>query len=361
MNFDRKNLKYALRQPMGKFNRLGQVHIEKGRRHIYINRGSNVLAVAHADSVQTYGGYNLNDRFLQCATIDNRLGLYIVLFHLPMLGINCDVLITDGEESGNSSARDFVPTKIYNWAFSFDRAGSDMVMYQYEDDETAELIEDYGFKVGFGSYSDISDLEHLGCKCFNFGCGMQNYHSKAAWADLHMLETNLKRFATFYSENAGDHLAHTETVRHSGRDNWYTSRWMQDYVSAVGRDSSRAGSAWRKTYDAKDFFWDESDGYTLRVEDGLEIESYGGREFAKCAGCGEHYVLSYLVEYGGAYYCDSCLDDEIRYPRKAARRATRECDSCGLEMRDDLLTTLWNGKVCAGCYEMLHPEVMGIG
>ncbi len=50
------------------------------------------------------------------------------------MGINVDVLLTTGEEMGQSSAAYFDPgEKKYNWMFQFDRGGTDVVTYDYGD------------------------------------------------------------------------------------------------------------------------------------------------------------------------------------------------------------------------------------
>jgi hypothetical protein len=147
--------------------------------YAYKDNGSNVLAVAHLDTVglahergchflDTEGGPVVYSRAL-----DDRLGAYIILDLLPSLGITCDVLLTVGEESGRSTAEFFEPPtgKDYNWMIEFDRGGTDVVMYQYEDRATTKLVEASGARVGDGIFSDIAYLEHLGIKGFNWGVG----------------------------------------------------------------------------------------------------------------------------------------------------------------------------------------------
>ncbi len=120
---------------------------------------------------------------------------------LPKLGITCDWLLTTDEEIGQSTAEDFETEKAYNWTFQFDRAGTDVVMYDYETPDLVELVEKAGARVGQGSFSDICYLEHLGCAGFNWGVGYEDYHSPRSHAWLEDTFRMVARFAKFYNAN----------------------------------------------------------------------------------------------------------------------------------------------------------------
>lgn len=187
------------------------------------DNGSDILAVAHLDTVQ-------NDRsctvtrtaagLLACSGgLDDRLGAYVILDMLPKLGIQCDILLTTDEEMGQSTGAEFEPHKQYNWMIQFDRGGTDVVMYQYETPERAALVEDAGARVGDGSYSDIADLDHLGCAGFNWGVGYQDYHSERSHAWLEDTFRMVARFVKFYEQNGDVHLAYT----YGSREDWLTA------------------------------------------------------------------------------------------------------------------------------------------
>lgn len=110
-----------------------------------------------------------------------------------------DLLLTDGEERGCSTARWFVPPRRYNWMFSFDRAGTDVVMYQYDSPANRRLLHRAGFRVGVGSYSDIVDLGFLRCSGFNFGTGYHRQHRPDCYADLRETREMVSRFYSFWS------------------------------------------------------------------------------------------------------------------------------------------------------------------
>ena len=136
------------------------------------------------------------------------LGVHLLLDVLPHLGVRFDVLLTDGEERGCSTARWFLPPRKYNWMFSFDRAGTDVVLYQFDTPATRRLLHRSGFRVGVGSYSDITDLWFLGCAGFNFGCGYHRQHKPDCYADLGETRAMVARFVGFWQRNAGRRLPH---------------------------------------------------------------------------------------------------------------------------------------------------------
>ncbi len=86
--------------------------------YFYKDNGSNVLAVAHLDTVAdaderkcrfvvTEGGGTV----VFSRALDDRLGAYIILELLPLLGLKYDILLTVGEESGLSTAAHFEPSR----------------------------------------------------------------------------------------------------------------------------------------------------------------------------------------------------------------------------------------------------------
>lgn len=198
----RRKLLQRLVAPINSFKALGDVVETQDGPLIHIDRGSNVLAVAHLDWVawEDDPWFSKKGRIINAGQLDDRLGVWTILDVLPALGINCDVLLTDSEEIGRSTATDFLPTKDYNWMFQFDRRGGDVVLYDYESESNVALLESYGFEVGAGSFSDICWLNHMGITGFNIGTGYQREHSKDSYADLRQLMTNVGKFRTFYND-----------------------------------------------------------------------------------------------------------------------------------------------------------------
>ena len=176
---------------------------------------ANVLAVAHLDTVMP--GHRRIPRFrdtgkgplIVSGALDDRLGAYVILGLLPKLGVKCDWLFTVGEESGCSTAEFFEPCKNYDWVIEFDRGGTDVVMYQYEDEPCRQAVETAGATVGAGSFSDIAYLEHLGVKAFNWGVGYRgDYHSDRGFAYLNDTFTMVAKYRLFNEQNAGTAMPH---------------------------------------------------------------------------------------------------------------------------------------------------------
>lgn len=194
--FDREALRRICQMPERKFIKAFDLErVEVAQRapanwYGFRDNGSDILAVAHLDTVvyphqrlcnfiDTAGG-----EIVYSGALDDRLGAYINLDLLPKLGVNADILVTTGEESGMSTASFFEPRKEYKWIIEFDRGGTDVVLYEYEDDDTRDLVEMTGARVGQGSFSDISYMEHVGVKAFNWGTGYDDYHSVRSHAYL---------------------------------------------------------------------------------------------------------------------------------------------------------------------------------
>lgn len=183
--------------------------------YAFRDNGSNILAVAHLDTVGL--AHERRAHFVDTESagtvvysrgLDDRLGAYIILDLLPSLGIEHDILLTVGEESGRSTAQFFETTKSYDWMIEFDRGGTDVVMYQFEDFETVNAVEDSGARVGDGSFSDICYLEHLGIKGFNWGVGYRDYHGPRAHAYLDDTFKMVAHYLRFHAANLGVSMPH---------------------------------------------------------------------------------------------------------------------------------------------------------
>jgi hypothetical protein len=240
--------------------------------HAFKDNGSNILAVAHLDTVQPHE--KRTAQYLDTAggpviysgALDDRLGAYTILELLPALGINVDVLLTTGEETGQSTAEEFVSDKDYHWMIEFDRGGTDVVTYQYEDAETSALVRDSGARMGNGIFSDIGVLEHLEIKGFNWGVGYQDYHSPRSHAYLEDYWMMLGHFVKFHDVNQGLYLPHEERRWGSGRSSLSSLyRDVMDECPECGfendtyddmcqtcQDNPGWAAAWRKGLDHDD-------------------------------------------------------------------------------------------------------------
>jgi hypothetical protein len=215
--------------PIDSFRDFGHDLTSARGQLVYIDRGASILGVAHLDSV---GGSHHFDELLWQGQhvvftegLDDRLGAYILLDVLPKMGIECDVLLTDNEESCRSTAEYFKPEKEYNWMFQFDRAGTDTVMYEYEDDWLIKELEEVGMIWGFGSYSDICEMEHLGIKGINVGTGYYDNHTPWSHAVITETDMMIRLFQKFYDKWKDVKLKHEKSSRRSYSGYGYTRGW----------------------------------------------------------------------------------------------------------------------------------------
>ncbi len=170
---------------------------------LHVDNGSPVLGVVHLDTVLNWDipGYDSVTDTVFGPQLDDRLGLWCILDLLPSLGIVSDILLTDSEETGNSTAQYFQPNKKYNWLYQFDRNGMKSALYQYHTDTLANTLESSGLPVEWGTYSDICMLSGLGCAGINIGTGYYNEHMHTCFARLSETRSQVQRFAAFYREH----------------------------------------------------------------------------------------------------------------------------------------------------------------
>ena len=217
MKIDYKLMKNICLANINDFEVLGKTHDTQDGIYVHIeNENSKVLAVAHLDTVLNSKHFEVTKKKgvkkVHNMQLDDRLGVYTIIDLLPQLGINCDVLLTEGEETGNSTAQYFNSDK-YNWIFSFDRRGEDVVLYRYEESPTANwetALKASGFKIGIGSFSDIAFMEHLKVKAVNIGIGYEGEHSKNCYARMDVLERQVLRFKDFYEQNKDTKFPHSK-------------------------------------------------------------------------------------------------------------------------------------------------------
>ena len=215
-----KKLRKVCSMPINHFSQYGETVRTKDGIYVYKNIGSKVLAVAHLDSVCKPKHFRVRNNIIKSPVLDDRLGAYIILYLLPSLGIHTDILLTEGEESGNSTAQHFKTDKKYNWMFQFDREGTDAVLYGYDGQSKWKDKLEKLWDIDFGIFSDISYLEHLGCKGVNIGCSYYNYHSPKAYMVISELENTIQKFITFYHQNKDKKFKHVEDS-YSGYGGYY--------------------------------------------------------------------------------------------------------------------------------------------
>jgi len=185
----------------------GEIVGPKNQQHAYLDNGADILFVCHADTVFDRAKYGQDRQRLYSPNLDDRLGVYLVLDYFPHIGINADILITENEEIGRSTAENFMPKKQYNWIVEFDRRGSGVVVYDYDNPDWLDAITRH-FTIQQGSFSDISLLENLKTSAVNIGIAYHHEHTRRCYCRLSELYRQLQKFVAFYRENCKIRYAH---------------------------------------------------------------------------------------------------------------------------------------------------------
>ena len=201
---------------------------------IHIDRGSNILGVAHLDYVDYKPPtFNADCSQVFCPQLDDRLGAWVLLYLIPSMGVNIEVLLTDNEEIGQTTAQDFQPSKDYNWVVEFDRMGTDAVLYQYENDTSRTVLSDAGYEIGIGSFSDISELEHLGVMAMNLAVGYYRQHTPDCYANLEETLSSVAKFKTIYDKYQNIKLAWEPTPESKYTYDVWGDGWENDHDSNI--------------------------------------------------------------------------------------------------------------------------------
>jgi len=168
----------------------------KQQRRIFIDRKSDLLFVAHLDTVLAPEIHGKITNRIYAAGLDDRLGCHIAYSLSEKL--NVDLLLTDNEETGKSTAQYHI-CKNYNWIAEFDRAGTDAVTYELDNRKFLTALKKH-FKIGIGSFSDIAFLNTDAC-CVNIGIGYYDAHSQYSFFEPKALQSQIFKFLKFHKQN----------------------------------------------------------------------------------------------------------------------------------------------------------------
>lgn len=211
----------------------GKTNRNKGSLHSFLDNGSSILAVAHCDFVENGQHFDYaeleKETLIFSPMLDDRLGVYTILDLLPRMGVTTDILLTDNEETGRSTASDFIASKQYNWIVSFDRRGVDAVVYDY--DEMHEAVKKH-FCSGIGTFSDISNLEHCKAGAFNVGIGYHGEHTSRCFASTSEYFEQIARFLNFWDEFKDVSFSHEPAAYPTYPDTgyWWSRRFRDDDI-----------------------------------------------------------------------------------------------------------------------------------
>lgn len=192
---------------------------------LYAKGDVPVLLVAHMDTVhkeRCTSIVKIGDKFSSPQGIggDDRCGVFIIANLVKKY--HCSVVLLEDEEIGTVGARKFAKTDYIknldvNFMIEFDRKGNnDAVFYSCDNkDFTDYVLEHTGYKLAFGSFTDISVLMPESKLCgVNLSCGYYNPHTTSEYVNYdEMLDTieAAKALITAECEKPFEYVAKTYT------------------------------------------------------------------------------------------------------------------------------------------------------
>lgn len=373
---DFKRLERVCNMPIKNFRGMGRY--DKTGRYVFIPsnnlKPATMLAVAHLDTVRQETNFRWDNNNVYSPRLDNRLGTYIILELLPKylkkLGytdVSYDILLTEDEEMGNSTAQYFKTDKPYNFMFSFDRTGRDVVMYQFENDRDVTRLEGAGFAVGIGSYSDIAELDTLKCAGYNIGCGMTDYHSVRASAPIRTIQSNVIKWADFLGEFHDTPMpvdakprysAYTYYGRWSEDDYAYTTTYKSKYITNPTTVTLSSPAYNASTYDicpnCNKAWVGDVDNHTYDITRDVftcgkvvyPFSSYAG---TKCPNCGGYHH----VPDGKHTYNENLTRYSCNVEKYVPMPAPDVCYYCSTQLTDDDIDSMDLYDMCKACSDYL--------
>ncbi len=289
------NLVMRCTMPRIKFHDLGVYN--KKEDTVFIDNGGSILAVAHLDCVK-YNKPKITDNHIITGTLDDRLGVWGILDALPHITkVKYDILLTNDEEIGQSTAGQWtVPEgKDYNWMFSLDRRGLDVVTYMYDNKPWEDCLKTQ-FTLGRGTVSDISYLERLKISGVNFGIGYHGEHSESCHANLSEVAKRVMDIGAFISANSKTKFVHTPRVYEKVKYVYNDDYWNQyrGKGSSLGPKTD-AYKGDRRFDERRDDFGFPSDG-----EDDYKDMDFYNEKSLDCYQCGGYTELwwNFCVDCG---------------------------------------------------------------
>ena len=267
--------------------------ILQDQTYYYQDNNSKVLAVAHADTVlespHYFRGIVDNEDCIISAKLDDRLGIYAIET-LNKQGFKMDVLLTDDEEIMQSTITEFEPPKKYNWIVQFDRRGTGIVQYQYDDNEEFNKALKKVFKIHTGSASDISKISNWKTQAFNIGIAYHDEHKPFSYCIVSDFIDQMNRFKKFYLANKDKHYSHNPRPR-----SYY-------YMPNEWRNQAYQSPEFRYMKD-----WREQESETNLSQYGKVSYPKGDQKELQCESCLMHTDV--LFNFGDMRICRDCWDD----------------------------------------------------
>lgn len=243
---------------------------------------------------------------MQHPALDDRLGLWIILEVLPLLGVECDILLCDSEEIGKSTAKrwqEFIDESVeYNWLVEFDRMGEDVVFYTLESPEWREAWKATGRSIGTGSFTDISALDHLKTCAVNIGISYHRQHHSECYAEIPKTLEACEMFAQFWEQHKDTKFERNYTPP-KYENNW--RNWSGGYRSGAGNAAVGDFSRRDEYDDYLDYVLGDYQDLGLTDYESLIVDAKLPpihRRFLRCPKCS-----AVTHESGACYNCEKDL------------------------------------------------------
>ena len=259
-------------------------NIPKHKRHLVIDTNSPVLLCAHIDTVQTP---TVDLRTFTGAGFDDRLGVYLGYALANKYPGMFDLLLTDYEESGQSTAAYFTPTHKYNFVVGLDREGSDYVDYGLADIEFDQAFERHtGIKKSHGSFSDICSMSNVDCTKINLGIGVYSSHSPKSGFIPGVANEQISKLVKFCREYK----------------DVYFKQGVGDIFAGCGYNYSYYNNQqnWNKYKNKEDEDIDDIEGQAREYFSKTEGT-------AECDFCGDTWAVIDMYDVNGSDVCLECV------------------------------------------------------
>ena len=173
---------------MGQYLKSHKYKVESHDGFLYAKGDIPVLLVAHMDTVHKQLPTTIVEKDGKISSPqgiggDDRCGIFIIMNLIKKL--HCSVVLCEDEENGGVGARKFANSPFIhkldvNYIVEFDRMNaSDAVFYSCDNKEFTDFVTDCtGFKVAYGSFSDISTIAPAAkIAAVNLSCGYYRAHT----------------------------------------------------------------------------------------------------------------------------------------------------------------------------------------
>lgn len=166
---------------------------------------------------------------------DDRAGVYAII-QLVKMGYRPHIFFTHDEESGAWGAKELIKYDFpfeTNFIIELDRKGTkEAVFYDCGNKEFKEKILSYGFKLGYGTFSDISIISPaFDVASVNLGIGYYNEHTKDETLKVKEMWDTITRVSVILEEQKGCKVKYNyqEVVYNYNRTYTYGGNYNSSY------------------------------------------------------------------------------------------------------------------------------------